>query len=136
MTPSRRQFRLPAADEAFLDSLGLPWEAVTEAGVNWVIICGYTLPPGFRQRIVDMAIRIIAGYPDAALDMAYFTPWIALESGRKISQTDCRQPLDGREWQQWSRHRTGVNHWVPGDDNLQTHYYYVQSWLEAEPGRS
>ncbi len=135
MTP-RRQFRLPTADEAFLNSLGLQWEAISEAGVSWVIVRNYLLPPGFRHAVTDMAIRIISGYPDAALDMAYFYPWLEMPSGRAISRTEGRQALDGRKWQQWSRHRTGVNPWVPGEDNLQTHYEYVQSWLAAEPGRS
>src|SRR6185369_5192117 len=42
----RRQFRLPEADEAFLDGLGLRWEAIVEAGAKWVIIYGYTIPAG------------------------------------------------------------------------------------------
>lgn len=41
----RRQFRLPPEDESFLNSLGRPWEAVTEAGQNWVLLYGESVPP-------------------------------------------------------------------------------------------
>jgi hypothetical protein len=40
--------------------------------------------------------------------------------------------LDGKQFQQWSRHRTGANPWRPGLDNVCTHLLLVNSWLEKE----
>jgi hypothetical protein len=38
----------------------------------------------------------------------------------------------GRQWQQWSRHRTAASAWRPGEDDLSTHMPCVQDWLAAE----
>ena len=78
-----------------------------------------------------MAIQLIAGYPDAALDMAYFSPEIQRVDGKAIPALS-PQPFDGRTWQRWSRHRTGANPWTPGEDNLSTHLSYVQYFLAEE----
>jgi hypothetical protein len=128
----RRDFRLPAADEAFLDSLGVAWEAVQEGGVQWIILRQYPLPPGYAPERVDIAIRISAGYPDAALDMAYFLPHVRRIDGRPIPATDGRVTVLGAAWQQWSRHRTGANPWVSGEDDLGSHILYMDTWLAAE----
>ena len=53
---ARRDFHLPAADEAFLDTLGVAWEAVQEGGVQWIILRQYRLPPGYVPERVDVAI--------------------------------------------------------------------------------
>lgn len=131
----RRQFQLPELDEAFLDSLGLTWETVEEAGVQWLLLADYQLPEGFDRAVVDVAIQISAGYPAAQLDMAYFHPWIATASHRPIPAADVAQALDGRQWQRWSRHRTGENPWIPGEDDLSSHVHYMDAWLAAEVER-
>ena len=40
--------------------------------------------------------------------------------------------LDGKQYQQWSRHRTAANPWRPGLDNVGTHLIQVDSWLQRE----
>jgi hypothetical protein len=115
----RRQFQLPELDEAFLDALGLAWETIEEGGVQWLLL-------------LDVAIQISAGYPAALLDMAYFHPWIGTVPQRPIPNADVAQPLDGREWQRWSRHRTAENPWIPGEDDLSSHIHYMDAWLAAE----
>ncbi len=128
----RRDFRLPAADEAFLNSLGVAWEAVQEGGVQWIILRQYRLPPGYAPDLADIAIQIGAGYPDAALDMAFFLPHVRRVDGCPIPFTDGRVTLLGAAWQQWSRHRTEANPWVHGEDNLASHIQYMDAWLTAE----
>lgn len=128
----RRDFRLPAADEAFLDSLGVAWEAVQEGGAQWIILRQYRLPPGYAPERVDIAIQISAGYPDAALDMAFFLPHVRRVDGRPIPFTEGRVTVLGAAWQQWSRHRTGANPWIPGEDDLASHVHYMDAWLAAE----
>jgi hypothetical protein len=132
---SRRQFALPAEDAAFLDSLGFRWEALSEGPNLWIVILGVPVPLGYQLTAVDIAIQIMPGYPTSQLDMAYFHPALVRTDGRPIPNADSVQPLDGKDWQRWSRHRIGPTAWVPGVDNLERHYLFVQQWLSREIGR-
>lgn len=129
---ARRDFRLPSSDDAFLNSLGVAWETVQEGGVQWVILRQYQLPTDYVPDMVDVVIQISAGYPDAALDMAYFFPPVRRADGRPIPNTEGRVTLLGLAWQQWSRHRTAANSWVHGEDDLASHIHYMDAWLAAE----
>lgn len=130
--PARRQFALPEEDVDFLDHrLGHEWEAVSDDTSRRVIIYGFPVPDGYNVNKVDLNLRIEAGYPDAQIDMVYFSPALALRSGRQINQLSLVQ-FDGKTWQQWSRHRTPQNPWVPGLDNIQRHLLLVENWLAVE----
>lgn len=121
----RRHFRLPADDEAFLDASGYRWETAAEAGVQRVVIYGYSVPAGYTTTTVDLNLRIESGYPDTQVDMVYVYPALAKVSGGAIPALSTDQ-FDGKSWQRWSRHRTGVNPWRPGVDNVETHLAAVQ----------
>jgi len=129
---ARRHFALPPEDIAFLDSLGLRWEALADGGNFWVVIYGVPLPPGFAESTTDVAIQIMPGYPTSQLDMAYFYPPVLHPDGRVIACANAVQTLDGRTWQRWSRHRTGATAWVPGEDNLERHFMFMQDWWSRE----
>ncbi|EDX79648.1 MAG: hypothetical protein DCF29_00115 [Alphaproteobacteria bacterium] len=129
---SRRAFRLPEMDETFLDGLGVAWDTIQEGGVQWLILTAYRLPQGYDHAAVDIAIQISAGYPAAALDMAYLTPPVRRRDGRPINCTESRSTIDGRVWQMWSRHRTPENPWIHGEDDLASHVHYMDAWLAAE----
>jgi hypothetical protein len=129
---NRRDFALPAEDIAFLDSLGLRWDAIAEAGNLWVVIYGVVLPPGFTESATDVAIQIMPGYPTSQLDMAYFNPPVLRQDGRSIACANTVENLDGRTWQRWSRHRIGATAWVPGEDNLERHFMFMQDWWSRE----
>ena len=127
----RRQFRLPEADEAFLNRLGLRWETIVEGPAKWLILYGYSLSEGYTVEVTDLALRIDAQYPNAQIDMAYFEPALMRKNGANIANLSS-QPLDGRNFQQWSRHRTGHNPWRPGVDDIETHLLLVKHWLHHE----
>jgi hypothetical protein len=127
----RRQFSLPEVDEDHLEARGLAWETVIEGGVRWLIIHDFPAPNGYNQAKVAAAVRMDIGYPDAQLDMVYFYPHLARLDGRPIGAL-ASQPLDGKDWQRWSRHRTAQNPWRPGEDDLSTHLALVEHWLERE----
>lgn len=127
----RREFPLPAEDEAFLADYGLPWEAIMN-GSPWVLIHDFPTPEGYNHRRVTAAIRIETGYPNAALDMVYFFPALARTDGRSIGATESVQQLDGKSFQRWSRHRTAQNPWKMGRDTLGTHIILIEDWLERE----
>lgn len=127
----RRQFKLVSSDDSFLSERFPKWETVMEGAAQWVVVRGFILPAGYNVGQADLAVQLVAGYPDAALDMAYFSPEIQRNDGKAIPALSPQQ-FDGRLWQRWSRHRTGANPWIPGEDNLSTHLSYVQFFLAEE----
>ena len=130
----RRSFQLAEEDEECLAAFGRPWEAMIENEVKWLIFPDYPIPEGYNHRTATAALRIPPSYPDDQIDMVYFHPALALMSGRSIAQLTALA-LDGKQYQQWSRHRTGTNPWRPGLDNVCTHLLLVNSWLERELGK-
>jgi hypothetical protein len=127
----RRDFTLPAEDAAWLDQRQSPYELVTASGVLRVVLHAFEVPRGYHQQSVAVHVRIESGYPDAQIDMAYFSPALTLKTGRQIGAVST-DTFDGKTWQRWSRHRTPANPWRPGIDNLATHFAQVFSWLERE----
>src|SRR6185312_5956926 len=127
----RRDFRLPAGDEAYLSHLGNPWEAIRDAGLPWLLIHEFGAPEAYSQPLVTVAILVTPGYPDAQLDMAYFHPALSRKDGVGINAI-CIQGLDGKPFQRWSRHRTPANPWRPGVDDVASHLELVRYWLERE----
>lgn len=130
MTP-RRDFKLSDQDEQFLQSYELPWEAIL-AGSPWVLIHEFATPKGYNERKVTAAIRMETGYPHSELNMVYFFPGLSRMDGRPIGCANVLQPIEGKQFQRWSRHRTRQNAWKPGFDCLETHVYLVEDWLDRE----
>lgn len=127
----RREFKLPAADLEFLDRRYKTWEAILDVNKSqWVIIESFEVPKGYTQPVVAVAIRLDASYPDVQIDMVYFLPGLARIDGKAIRSLTTI-PLDGKTWQQWSRHRA-QDGWKPGVDNIETHLLYVINFLECE----
>lgn len=131
----RRQFRLPTEDEAFLAALNLPWETVIVANQRWLLVYGERLPAGYNVTEVDVGIIMAPGYPPGPLDMAYFHPPLVRASGVVPSRSNNRADIDGKAWHGWSRHRTADNAWTPGEDDLESHYFFMRAWLADELNR-
>jgi hypothetical protein len=127
----RRQFQLGEEDEECLAARDQPWEAIIENTAKWLIFPDYHVPEGYNYRTSTAAVRIKPSYPDDDIDMVYFYPALELTSGKAISQLSSFT-LDGKQYQQWSRHRTPANPWRPNLDNVCTHLLQVNSWLERE----
>ena len=127
----RRDFLLPADDENHLKANGFEWDAIIDRNARWLFIRNYLIPAGYNVTAADAALRIQPLYPDVQIDMVYFFPALALKSGRPIGALSILA-LEGKRYQQWSRHRTGANPWRPGIDNLGTHLLQVDSWLARE----
>ena|SRR5579859_5364411 len=123
----RRMFRLSQADEAFLDSLGVPWETVREGDARWLLLQDFPVGPGYTVEKVTVAIRIEGGYPPGKLDMAWFHPALNRKDGVGIGALTPEQ-IDGRTFQRWSRHYP----WREGEDDLSTHVRRMESWLRDE----
>lgn len=130
----RRQFQLPAEDVGFLDSLGLPWEAIIQGSERWVLIHEHPLPDGYNQKTVTVAVLISSGYPEGALDMFYVFPALERVDGISIPATS-PHALDVKNYQRWSRHRPPEHPWRAEVDNLETHMdltrdAFVREFLE------
>ncbi len=127
----QRGFTLLEEDQEYLDTLGLKWEAIKQGNQNWVLIHGYSVPKGYNFENVTVAVLMSPGYPTAQLDMAYFYPPLQRTDQQPIGAL-ANMNIDGRIFQRWSRHRTPVNPWRPGIDNLGTHVPLVDTWLLQE----
>ena len=126
----RREFSLPEGDQEFLEKLGCEWETIKEGG-NWLLVHGYKIPSGYTIGETSIALRIEAGYPSTQIDMAYFSPELHRVDGKPIGAL-APHTLSGKQWQRWSRHRTGTNPWRPEFDEVSTHLLLVDHWLERE----
>lgn len=120
---------LPEQDEAYLREKGYLWELVATGGEQLLILHGYELPPDkYAPSVVDMLIRIPAGYPMVFLDMFFIAQEVRKTDGTfptNISQL----ALNGGTWHQWSRHY-GAGAWRPGIDGIETHLRAVRTELE------
>jgi hypothetical protein len=127
----RRHYRLPEGDEEALETRSLLWETILEGESRWLLIHVFPIPEGYTHRTATAALRIPPSYPDDQIDMVYFDPPLALSSGRSIGALSLIT-IDGKSFQQWSRHRTGANPWRPGLDDVGTHLLQVETWLARE----
>ncbi len=127
----RMHFNPLPADVEYLNQLKLRWEAVIEGNVKAVAIYQWPMPAGYTAALVDVHVRLSDGYPDTQIDMAYFAPQLARADGRGINGLSLLQ-FDGRQWQQWSRHRIDSSKWRIGEDDLGAHMALVRDWLEGE----
>ena len=127
----RRQFDLLPNDFEFLEEYGLPWETIVD-GSQWVLIHEFQTDEGYDHPRVTAAIRMETGYPNTELNMVYFFPALARKDGKPIGATQATQTIDGKNYQRWSRHRTGENPWKIGRDNLGTHVILIEDWLARE----
>lgn len=127
----RKDFQLPEEDVLFLDGTGLSWETTTDNKMQWVIVHNFPVLFGYNHEMVSVAIKIETGYPRTQLDMAYFYPSLQRLDGKSINAL-CNQVIDGKQFQRWSRHRTAVNPWREGIDDLSTHMALISFWFEQE----
>ena len=130
-TPLRREFALGETDREYLNSLGLPWETLKEGGSLWLLLRNWRIPPGYNVGSASLALRIPEGYPDTQIDMAYFHPALSRIDGHTINNMSTLT-IERKEYQQWSRHRTGSNPWVKDQDDISSHLALVDDWLRRE----
>jgi hypothetical protein len=128
----RREFQLPNEDVRFLDSLGLPWEAILQGSERWVLVHEHPLPDGYNHKRVIVAVLISGGYPEAPLDMFFLYPAITRTDGVAIPASAVQQALDGKTFQRWSRHRPGDEPWRSGVDSLETHLVLTRDAFDDE----
>lgn len=127
----RQDFRLPESDEAYLNGIHLSWEAVLDQKSRWLIIHDWKIPAGYNHEKTSLALLIPDNYSDSQIDMVYFNQPLARTDGGAIKNLSSMS-ICGTSWQQWSRHRTGVNPWRAGVDDFASHLALVDEWLRRE----
>lgn len=98
---------------------------------NWLIIRSAKIPKGYNVEIVDIAILIPDNYPIVQLDMVYFNPPLSRLDNKTIGAL-VNQQIEGKIYQRWSRHRTGINKWDSETDNLESHIDLMMNCLKQE----
>jgi Prokaryotic E2 family E/Multiubiquitin len=129
----KQDFRMPEADEIYLNNLGLQWEARLDGQNRLILIHAWKIPSGYNVAEATLALLIPANYPDSQIDMVYFNPHLARMDGKAIANLT-PFAISGIAFQQWSRHRTGANPWRAGVDDLASHLALVDDWLCREFG--
>lgn len=106
---------IPEDDAEFLTEKDYDYElAKVDSEVHLVI---HHFPfPSYNPKEANVLIRLLAGYPQTAVDMFYTIPDVRLPSGAFPLNCEQHPVLGGKPWQQWSRHVT----WRSGTDNLRT----------------
>jgi len=127
----RRDFTPYVEDLEYLEGRGAPWEAVKVGSQLWYILHGYTPPRGYAPSNVLAAFRLPGAYPSTQIDMIYFYPHLTRLDGKGISKVTPLN-LDGKNWQQWSRHRASPGDWQDGVDYLATHIAYIEGVMVSE----
>lgn len=115
------------SDQEFLEGLGFQFEVKAGSNEDLVVIKQVTLNARYKPAVADILIKVPPPYPTVKLDMFYLFPDVTFASGGPCpGTTSCS--IDGRQWQQWSRHLPdGV--WRPATDCLETFWYGV-IWKE------
>ncbi len=126
----RKQFQLLPDDERFLNAICDSWETILSGNTGWILLPSYKLPNGYNVKEATVAFMLPPSYPTVEFDMMYFCPAINRADGKPIGALSI-QPLDGKSFQRWSRHRNPGD-WRPGVDNVETHFLSVHSWLNDE----
>lgn len=131
---NRREFALPKDDELHLNARGSAWETVLDSGSMWLLIHDFPIPYGYAQSVSTVAVQIPASYPTTGPDMVYFSPPLSLADGTLINAAQVTCCIQGESFQRWSRHRSSLNPWRPGLDDVSSHLSLVEEWLNVARG--
>lgn len=134
------KYKLPERDVLFLNSLGSKWEAGNEGGMGYVIIYDVQIDTSLYRvngggDKIDILFMLPPSYPNSQIDMASFFPHLSRVDGVSIPNLHYTfYKVKGREWQTWSRHRTGADSWNPETDGVASHLAYTDLFLQREVG--
>ncbi|AEE19462.1 multiubiquitin domain-containing protein [Dokdonia sp. 4H-3-7-5] len=122
---------LTESDISFLKGFKFEVALLNYQNLNWLRVTNFDIPEGYNVKEAEAIIMIPPHYPKAQLDMIYFNPPLARADGKHIGALSNRI-IDGKTYQQWSRHRTANNKWDPQNDDVESHIDLMISCLKAE----
>lgn len=119
-------------DKEWLAQQGLQADIASDGGMTNLILKDYSLPSGFDRDIIDLLVRLPAGFPDVPPDMFWVDPEIKLsKTGEFAPASGNFESHAGRKWQRFSRHFT-PGAWRPGTDSLQSWILCIGHLLEKD----
>lgn len=126
---------LPFEDLNFLNNTYTDkWTIFEENRLKLLKIVDFEIPDGYKHKKVDLIIIIPPMYNSVQLDMAYFFPQLKRNDNKVIDRATDRN-MEGKLYQQWSRHRTSDSEWIVGEDNIETHIDLIKFFLREELNR-
>lgn len=126
-----REQQLPSFDLEFLDLKEYEHHLIQEGNNTWLVIHSIEIPIGYNVTTADLALLIPTRYPAVQIDMFNFSPPLKRVDGKGIPAATLRS-INGKSFQQWSRHRSPANPWIAGEDNLESHLALITSCLVKE----
>ena len=121
---------LPEIDVEFLREKGFVFETIREGGFVNLVIRDCPLPPVYKPSVVDLLIRLPAGYPNVNPDMFWTRPTVSLvNGGAPPLAANVQETYNGVPWQRWSRH---INGWRLGIDGLRS--FWASTRRELDKG--
>jgi len=125
-------FQIFPKDTEYLNHVFGNFRTIIEQNRRWLIVDNYQLPEGYNHQVISIALEIPTAYPQAEIDMFYTYPRIQLSTGAIPSCTEVDQPIEGKPYQRWSRHRSYLSAWNPACDNVITHFALIEESLLRE----
>jgi hypothetical protein len=121
---------LPAEDEAYLKAKGFRYEVTAESNFLCLVLFDYRLPGGYVPHVVDLLLRLAAGWPDSKPDMFWVAPPVTYGDGRQPPSSQHMETHLGRPWQRFSRH-VPDGAWRAGD-GLEAWLTKIRDILDSE----
>jgi hypothetical protein len=122
------QALIPEIDAEYLTEKGYRFDVCEYGGSVCLIVHNYIFPPPYSPEIVDLLIKLPAGYPSARPDMFWTSPDVKLPANAWPRASEPHEDLCGRNWQRWSRHFPN-DRWRPGTDNLRSYMAAIRAEL-------
>lgn len=79
---------------------------------RWFVIKEWPLVPGWNKERVQVLILIPPGYAVTSPDNFYTEPDLAVKGGAQPGSTSAAQPINGKQWLQFSYHMEASD-WQP-----------------------
>lgn len=122
--------KLPEADRAYLERVGVAYRVFEEAGMLNVELLDFPIPDGLNARDANVLFRLSPSYPDTPPDMWWIIPHLTPVGGGVIPATEVIETIDGRSWQRWSRHLDATA-WRSGIDGLESYVRLLRNELNS-----
>lgn len=121
---------LPLKCRKYLEDKDVHFDEIFEDNQAAIVIDPWELPRDkYDSEQVSLLLLLPNGYPDAAPDMFYVSPWIKYKDSLNLpNATTASFDFHGTNWQRWSRHWSD---WRPGIDGIQTWLVKVRYALET-----
>lgn len=112
------------------EAVGLQANVIEDAGLLYVRIEGFSLPPGWSVSTTPLLVLADAQYPQSALDMFWTDPVVLGPSGDVPQNAEVLETYVGQEWRRFSWHGSATG--APPSNPLLVHYAMIEERFAME----